>query len=77
MINDDPYSPNSQGMVERIHLTIRYALLSVFLDDELNYDIIRALPIVMNNYNNTIHRTTNHTPYEVFYIKNKVLFNNV
>ena len=31
----------------------------------------------MNNYNNTIHKTTKYTPYEVFYSNNQNLFNEI
>ena len=31
----------------------------------------------MNNYNNTIHKATKHTPYEVFYSNNQNLFNEI
>ena len=31
----------------------------------------------MLNYNNSIHKTTNHTPYEVFHSQNKDLYKEV
>ena len=74
MINGAPYSPQSQGIVERIHTTIRQALLSKFLDDQTNFDIKKDLSIIMNIYNNSVHRITRHTPNEVFYSENKDLF---
>ena len=77
MINCDPYSPHSQGVVERIHLTIRYALLSRFSEDEKSFDISKELPIVTNSYNNTIHRIIKHLPNEVFYSSDSNLFNKV
>ena len=74
MIKGSPYNPHSQDIVERIHITIRKALLSRFLERQINFDIARELPLIMNSYNNSIHRVTKHTPFEIFYSQNKELF---
>ena len=71
MMNGSPYSPHSQGVVERIHLTIRYAFIIKIIY------IQKDLPIIMKIYNNTIHRTTKHAPTEIFYNKNSELFEEV
>ena len=70
LVKGSPYTPHSQGVVERIHITIRKALINKFLEDQNNFDIETELPLIMNTYNNTIHNTTKHTPYEIFYSNN-------
>ena len=52
----------------------RNTLITKFLGDQKNFDIVIDLPFVMNSYNQTIHRTKKHTPYEIFYSTNKNLF---
>ena len=74
IIHGAPYSPHLQGIAERIHLTIRKALIYKYIENQNNFNITIELPIIMNKYNNTVHKTTKHTPYEVFYSHNKDLF---
>lgn len=73
MINGGPYSPHSQGVVERIHLTIRYALLSKFLENKKEFNLANDLPLIMNSYNNTVHRITKHKPNEIFYTQAMII----
>jgi len=73
MIRGAPYSPHSQGIVERIHVTIRTALLCKFLELQKDFNIETQLPIIVNAYNNTVHSVTKHTPFEIFYTHNNDL----
>ena len=68
-IRGRPYQPHSQGVVERVHITLRKALVSKFLEDIEAFDIEESLPLIVNIYNNTIHSVTQHTPFEIFYSK--------
>ena len=77
LVKGAPYSPHLQGVVERIHITIRKALINKFLEDQNNFDIEKELPNIMNTYNNIIHNTTKHTLFEVFYSNKKDLFSEV
>lgn len=74
LVNGAPYNPRAQGVVERIHITIRNSLLSIFLENLKEFNIERALKKVMNIYNKTKHRITKFTPNEIFFSTNKDLF---
>lgn len=74
MVNGLPYNPRSQGTVERIHITIRNSLLSLYLENINSFDIENALFKTMNVYNKSIHRITKFSPIEVFYSTNEDLF---
>ena len=77
LIRGSPYNPKSQGCVERMHSTIRKALLSKFVSDPNNFNLEESLNEVMINYNKCIHSTTNHTPNVVFYSTSSDLYNEV
>ena len=72
-----PYNPHSQGVVERVHRTIRTALICKYLEDKKNFNLVNSLNIVTSVYNNLIHKTTKKKPIDVFYSKNKDLFSEV
>ena len=80
LINGSPYSPHSQGAVERIYYTIRNMLLCIFLEDQEHFNLEKSLIKVMNSYNKTVHKVTIYTPNEVFYNNNKefykIIYNN-
>ena len=56
MINGLPYNPRWQGSVERIHITIRNSLLSLYLENINAFNLEKSLKKTMNVYNKTIHR---------------------
>ena len=60
--------------MERIHITIRNSLLSIFLENIHEFNIETALRKVMNIYNKTNHRITKFSPNEIFFSTNKELF---
>ena len=74
LINGLPYNPRSQGIVERLHLTIRNNLLAIYLEEINSFNIESSLHKVVNNYNKSIHNVTQFSPYEVFYNSNEELF---
>ena len=74
IINGLPYNPRSQGIVEKIHLTIRNSLLAIYLEDINEFNLETSLHKVMNNYNKSIHNVTLFSPYEVFYNSKDELF---
>ena len=52
MINGLPYNPRAQGAVERIHITIRNSLLSMFLENINEFNLENSLVRAVNIYNN-------------------------
>lgn len=72
-----PYHPHSQGACERIHKTIRSALVNVYLENINNFNLVEALNKVVKNYNRKIHTVTKFSPIEIFYSNNKNLFDDV
>ena len=49
MINGRPYQPHSQGVVERVHRTIRTGLVARYIENPNNYNIEDSLSIVVTN----------------------------
>ena len=72
-----PYNPRSQGAVERIHVTIRNSLLSIFLENINEFHLEHSLKKVINIYNRTVHRVTKFTPNEIFFNSNEEFFKTV
>ncbi len=72
-----PYHPHSQGACERIHKTIRSALVNVYLENINNFNLVEALNKVVKHYNRTIYTVTKFSPIEIFYSSNKNLFDDV
>ena len=52
-----PYNPISQGVVERIHSTIRKALLCMFIENPNDFDLKNDLQKIMRNYKNFVHKS--------------------
>jgi len=73
-VHGKPYNPHSQGTVERVHRTVRTALICKYLESKNNFDLVRSLKEVQNSYNNLIHSTTLKKPKEVFFSKDLELF---
>ena len=67
------YNPRSQGACERIHITIRKALLFRFLEKKKDFNLIEDLELVVKNYNRIIHSVTKYSPIEVFFSNNQNL----
>ncbi len=51
LINGRPYYPRSQGLVEKMHVTIRNGLLCKFLENKNNFNLEKDLKKVINAYN--------------------------
>ena len=64
-------------MVERIHSTIRKSLLCKYIENPSNFNIEKEIKKVMHIYNNIVHKSTNHTPNEVFYSQSQALYDEV
>ena len=60
-----PDEPHKNAIIERVHRTIA-RLLQLFRLGSKRFDWYNFLPDVVNNYNTTYHRTTKHTPTEIF-----------
>ena len=68
------YNPHSQGIVERVHRTVRNGLISLFLENESKFNLSEALKKVVNTYNNTAHRTIKNKPIDIFFSEDKNFF---
>ena len=66
-----PYKPNSQGVVEIVHKTIKTGLILRKLNNTKNFDLKEALEETVKAYNDTIHSVTKATPLEIFWSTNK------
>lgn len=53
MINGKPYKPRSQGIVERVHRTIRNGLIVKYIENDKNFNLKLSLKFAVNNYNRT------------------------
>ena len=73
-IHGSAYNPRSQGAIERLHRTIKNSLLCRKIDKGNKFDLEYELNFIINNYNNTIHETTQFTPNELFYSSSEKLF---
>uniref|UniRef100_A0A3B3QC10 Gypsy retrotransposon integrase-like protein 1 n=1 Tax=Paramormyrops kingsleyae TaxID=1676925 RepID=A0A3B3QC10_9TELE len=66
-----PYSPQSDGLVERFNRTLA-TMLSLFVNhNQSNWDIL--LPFVMMAYRSSVHASTGFTPYKVLFAREMVL----
>jgi len=76
-IHGKPYNPHSQGTIQRVHRTVRNALICKYLGNPKNFILYNSLKDVVDTINHTIHYTTRFTPVEVFFFDDKNLFNTV
>ena len=77
IIRGRPYNPKNQGVVEPIHSTIRKDLLAYYIEYPSDFNISISSNKFMKKYNNLVHKSTQHTPYEIFYSNSADLFNEV
>ena len=76
LINGAPYSPTSQGQVERYNKTIK-CLLKKEIQVEMSKSNIKIvenwsrelLPRVIDTYIHTKHRSLSRTPWEIYYAR--------
>jgi hypothetical protein len=61
------YHPQSNGALERSHLTLKNYIRSFVDKDQNNWD--EYIIYAQFTYNTTIHTTTNFTPYELIFSK--------
>ena len=76
-IHGKPYNPHSQGTVERVHRTVRDALICKYLENSKKFNLIFSLNEVISIYNETIHRTTKLKPKTIFYSEDENIFKQV
>ena len=68
-VKGKPYNPHSQGVVERVHRTIRTGLICKYFENKSSFDLKLSLNEVVETYNNCIHRTTKKNHLKYFYQK--------
>lgn len=61
-----PYTPTSQGLVERVNQTLKRRL-AVVLAERGDKNWVDILPEVVDQYNLAKHSVTGYSPYEVMY----------
>ena len=64
------YTLTHATMVERVNRTIK-EMLYKYLQSTNSKTITNALPLIVNNYNNSVHNTTKKTPREAQKAENK------
>ncbi len=64
LIHSSPYTPQSQGVIERFNRTLKSAIFEYMTRNDTNR-YIDVLPLFIENFNNTIHSTTNHKPIDL------------
>ena len=72
-----PYNPHSQGVVERYHQTIKDILYNIYDDNKNTLDLKECLDYAVKLYNNHRHSSTLFSPNELFYSKDKNVFETV
>ena len=66
-IKGAPYNPHSQGVVERLHQTLKDLLYCIFIENTENFDLKELLEIDLKKYNNHIHTSTKYKTNYLFY----------
>lgn len=64
-ILSSPYHPQTNGALERSHLTLKDYLKHYINDKQTDWD--EFVPFAMFAYNSHVHKSTGHTPYEVLF----------
>ena len=77
IIRSCPYSPKNKGVIEHTCSTIRKDLLPYYIENPIDFVISISLNKVMKKYNNLVHKSTEYTPYEIFYSNSAELYNDV
>ena len=73
-IKGKPYNPHSQGIVERVHRTLRNGLVCKYLEDKEKFSLNNSLNFVVNSYNNIKHRATRFKPNDIYFSEDEQLF---
>lgn len=71
-----PGKPQSNGNIERFNKTLKKALL-MGMKINNNNDWVTIMPIIIKNYNNTIHDTTKQIPDDIDEINDEEIYANV
>lgn len=66
-----PYHPQTNGALERSHLTLKDYLKHYIKDNQTDWD--EYLPFATFSYNTSVHKSTNYTPYELLFGKKAYL----
>lgn len=64
-ISTTPYHPQSNGALERSHLTLKDYLKHYIKPTQNDWD--EYIPFAMFSYNTAVHASTKYTPYELLY----------
>ncbi|KAK9687374.1 Integrase zinc binding domain [Popillia japonica] len=64
-ISTTPYHPQTNGALERSHLTLKDYLKHYIKPSQTDWD--EFIPFAMFSYNTSTHASTNYTPYELLF----------
>lgn len=64
-VTTTPYHPQTNGALERSHLTLKDYLKHFINDKQTDWD--EYIEFAMFSYNSTIHLSTNYSPYELLF----------
>ncbi|CAK9814888.1 Retrovirus-related Pol polyprotein from transposon 412 [Anthophora quadrimaculata] len=70
-ITTTPYHPQTNGSLERYHLTLKDYLKHYINPNQTDWD--DYIPFATFSYNTTINKSTNHTPYELLFDRSAYL----
>ena len=73
-IKGAPNNPHSQGVVKRLHQTLKDLLCCIYIENTENFDLKESLEIALKKYNNHIHTSTKYKPNYAFYSNSNELF---
>lgn len=74
-ILSSPYHPQTNGALERSHLTLKDYLKHYINENQNNWD--EFIPFAMFAYNTHVHKSTGFTPYEVLFGNKPFLPNSI
>lgn len=72
-IFSSPYHPQTNGALERSHLTLKEYLKHYINERHTDWD--EYVPLAMFSYNTHFHKTTNYTPHELLFGQKAVIPN--
>lgn len=77
MVHGLPYKPHSQGVVERLHKTIRGGIILSKFVQQNKFNLEMCIDIINKIYNQTINTVTEFSPNEIFWSTNNEVLKKV
>ena len=74
-VKSTPYHPQTNGALERSHLTLKEYLKHYINENQNNWD--EFIPFAMYSYNSHVHSSTGYSPYELLFGKKPFIPNSL